>query len=74
MTHTPPLLTLSTASLDHFLSLLAADRITRETGRITVHADVGDAIWFARGDRWITTAPGDDTVRRFGVPADKRVS
>ncbi len=66
MTHTPPILTLSAASLDLFLSLLPQSRITREADRITVHADTGDAIWHARGGRWLTTAPGDDTARRFG--------
>lgn len=67
MTHTPPILTLSTASLDHFLSLLPQNRITRTPGRITVHADAGDAVWFARGTGWVTAAPGFDTARRFGA-------
>ncbi|MEO1536118.1 MAG: hypothetical protein AAFR73_00175 [Pseudomonadota bacterium] len=67
MTHTPPVLSMSGAALDYFLSLLPAHRVTRDAGQITVHADMGDAIWFARGGRWITSAPGDDTARRFGA-------
>ncbi|MEM6385417.1 MAG: hypothetical protein AAF718_04180 [Pseudomonadota bacterium] len=66
MKHTPPLLSLSTASLDVFLALLPCDRITRTDNRITIHADAGDAVWHRRRDRWVTTAPGDDTARRFG--------
>jgi hypothetical protein len=66
MTHTPPILSLSTAAFDLFLSLLPKDRVSRAAGTVTVHADVGDAIWVARGDRWITAAPGFDTARRFG--------
>ena len=67
MTHTPPILSLSTAALDLFLSLLPNDRVTRVAGKVTVHADAGDAIWFARGDCWVTAAPGFDTARRFGA-------
>ncbi len=66
MTHTPPMLSLSRASLDLFLSLLPPDRITRTPDRVTVHAEVGDAVWFASGNRWITAAPGFDRARRFG--------
>ena len=67
MTHTPPILSLGAASLEHFLSLLPPHCVTRAPGKITVHAETGDAVWFARGTRWITSAPGDDTVRRFGA-------
>jgi hypothetical protein len=67
MTYIPPLLSLASASLEQFLSLLPPDRVSREPGRIIVHADAGDAIWHQRGDRWLTAAPGFDTARRFGA-------
>ncbi len=67
MTYAPPILTLSQASLDLFLSLLPQDRVTRSQNRITVHAEVGDAVWFERDNRWTTAAPGFDTARRFGA-------
>ncbi len=67
MTHTPPIVTLSPASLDLFLSLLPRDRVTRMPDRITVHADTGDVFWFARNGRWLSAAPGFDTARRFGA-------
>ena len=69
MTHTPALMSLATPSLEYFLSLLPADRITRREGRIVVHADAGDAIWFQRGDRWITAAPGFEAAMRNGATA-----
>lgn len=68
MTHTPPVLSLSTAAFDAFLDLLPNDRISRSVRKVIIHAEIGDAVWFARGDRWITAAPGNDTARRFGVP------
>lgn len=67
MTHTPSILSLSDAAFDLFLSLLPCDRISRSDSKVTIHADVGDAVWFARGGRWITAAPGFDTARRFGA-------
>lgn len=67
MTHAPSILTLSHAAFNLFLGLLPQDRITRAADRITVHADSGDAVWYLRGNRWLTTAPGDDTARRFGA-------
>ncbi|MEM7752353.1 MAG: hypothetical protein AAF230_03005 [Pseudomonadota bacterium] len=67
MTYTPPTLTLSNAAFNLFLDLLSEEQITRRTDRITIHADAGDAIWHARGGSWLTTAPGDDTDRRFGA-------
>ncbi len=67
MTHTPPILTLSEGALSLFLGLLPKDRVSRGSDRITVHADVGDAVWILRNGRWMTCAPGDDTARRFGA-------
>lgn len=67
MTHTPPILSLSTAGFDLFLSLLPGDRISRSESKVIIHAEIGDAVWFAQGDRWITAAPGFDTARRFGA-------
>ncbi|MEM7717688.1 MAG: hypothetical protein AAF222_00660 [Pseudomonadota bacterium] len=67
MTHTPPILSLSHSALERFLALLPKDRITRSATRIIVHAEMGDAIWHATGNRWLTTAPGDHTARRFGA-------
>ena len=67
MTHTPPILSLDGDAFLAFLRLLPPERISRMPDRVTVHADAGNAIWFARGRRWITTAPGDDTARRFGA-------
>lgn len=66
MTRATGMLTLSTVSLEYFLGLLPKDRITREKERIIVHAEVGDAIWFLRGDRWITAAPGFEAAGRSG--------
>ncbi len=60
-------MSLSSSAFHLFLDLLPEDRITRRPDRVTVHADTGDAIWFARGSRWITGAPGFDTARRFGA-------
>ena len=74
MTHTPPMLTLSKAALDLFLSLLPEDRVTRAPGRITVHAETGDVLWFARDTYWLTAAPGFDTARRFGARDKRRLS
>lgn len=67
MTHAPSILSLAPVSLEYFLSLLPAARITRTPDQITVHADVGDAHWFLRGNRWITAAPGFDNARRQGA-------
>lgn len=67
MTYTPPILSLATTSLEYFLSLLPQDRVSRAHDRITVHADAGDAVWHGRDGRWVTSAPGDDTARRFGA-------
>ncbi len=71
MTHTPPVLSLSDAALDLFLSLLPSERVSRSDERIIVHADTGDAVWFPRDGRWITAAPAFDTARRFGAPGSK---
>lgn len=67
MTHTPSILTLSDTAFNRFLGLLPQHRVTRAAKRITVHADSGDAVWHLRGNRWLTTAPGEDTARRFGA-------
>lgn len=65
MTYTPPVLSLCPKSLHVFLRLLPPDRISRMPGQVTVHADMGDAVWLERGGRWVTAAPGFDTARRF---------
>jgi len=67
MTHTPPVLSLSAAALEVFLALLPPARVSRAPDIITVHADIGDAIWTWCDGRWITGAPGFDTARRFGA-------
>ena len=67
MTQATGILTLSAVSLEYFLGLLPEDRITREKDRIVVHAEAGDAIWFARGNRWITAAPGFEAAARSGA-------
>lgn len=64
MTHTPDILTLSTQSLEYFLGLLPAERVTRRPDQVTVHAECGDAIWICRNGRWMTAAPGFDRARR----------
>jgi hypothetical protein len=61
------MMTLSKSALSYFLSLLPPDRITREKSRITVHADVGDAIWHARGNLWISAAPDFEAAQRSGA-------
>lgn len=61
------MMTLSKPALNYFLSLLPAERITRERMRVTVHADVGDAVWYARGNLWITAAPDFEAAQRSGV-------
>ena len=60
------MMTLSHSALSYFLSLLPPERITREPSRVTVHADVGDAVWHARGTLWITAAPDFEAARRSG--------
>lgn len=67
MTYTPDILSLSARSLDYFLSLLPAERITRKARVITIHAECGDAVWFNRGGRWFTAAPGFERARRNGA-------
>ncbi|MEO9825103.1 MAG: hypothetical protein ABJF50_11870 [Paracoccaceae bacterium] len=62
-----PMMTLSKSALTYFLSLLPPERITREAGRVTVHADIGDAVWHARGNFWITAAPEFESAQRSGV-------
>ena len=64
MAYTPDILSLSNASLEAFLALLPQDRVTRQKDCITVHAECGDALWFQRHGRWITSIfPG--SVARF---------
>lgn len=67
MTHTPPVLTMNAASLEHFLALLPPAIVTRSEDCITVHANAGDAVWHCRNGCWMTAAPGFDTARRFGA-------
>ena len=42
------MISLSPAALNLFLSLLPEHRVTRGKTRIIVHADTGDAVWYAR--------------------------
>lgn len=61
------MMTLSNSALTYFLSLLPPERITLEASRVTVHADIGDAVWYARGNFWITAAPDFESARRIGA-------
>ena len=61
------MMTLSKPALRYFLSLLPPERVTQEPDRVTVHADAGDAIWFARGNLWVTAAPDFEAATRSGV-------
>lgn len=49
---------LTTEMLAIFLNLLPAALVTAEEGRITIHAEAGEAVWIANGDIWCTEAPG----------------
>lgn len=59
-------MSLSPAALNLFLSLLPEHRVTRGKTRIIVHANAGDAVWFARDGRWITAAPEFEAAVRSG--------
>ncbi|WP_109464946.1 hypothetical protein [Albibacillus kandeliae] len=59
---------LSAEMLALFLNLLNPDIIQTESGRITVHATVRDAVWEERGDRWCTSAPRIDRTAMFAQP------
>lgn len=61
------MMSLSKPALRYFLSLLPPERVTEELGRVIVHADVGDAIWYARGNLWMTAAPEFEAAGRSGV-------
>ena len=60
-------MSLSKPALRYFLSLLPPERITQEPDRVIVHAAVGDAIWYARGNLWVTAAPEFEAAQRSGV-------
>lgn len=51
---------LSTELLAMFLTLLGPEIVTREPGRITVHATEGDRVWLADGAQWCTDDPVAD--------------
>jgi hypothetical protein len=61
------MMSLSKSALRYFLSLLPPERVTEEPGRIVVHADVGDAVWYARGSLWMTAAPEFEAAQRSGA-------
>jgi hypothetical protein len=48
---------LTTEALLIFLNLLPPEIIEAGGDRITIHAEAGDAIWIAQGDKWCTNAP-----------------
>jgi hypothetical protein len=54
---------ITASALAVFLNLLSPDLVSAAPGRITVHADVGDAHWVPRGDLWCTVRPliGEET-------------
>ncbi|EPX85139.1 hypothetical protein [Salipiger mucosus] len=55
---------LTTQALFLFLSLLPEDRLEVTPDRITVRAEVRDAVWLAKGEQWCTSAPQlDATIR-----------
>ena len=60
------MMTLTKRALNQFLSVLPPERVTRERSRVIVHADVGDAVWHARGDLWFTAAPDFEAAQRSG--------
>ncbi|NNE88744.1 MAG: hypothetical protein HKN27_11760 [Silicimonas sp.] len=60
-------MSLSKSALRYFLSLLPPERVTKDGKRIIVHAEVGDAIWYARGNLWVTAAPEFEAAQRSGV-------
>ncbi|EAQ05006.1 hypothetical protein OB2597_06970 [Pseudooceanicola batsensis HTCC2597] len=47
---------LTPEALAMFLNLLSPDIIDVEPNRITVRAEVRDAVWLATGDKWCTDA------------------
>ena len=48
---------LTTEALLIFLNLLPPEIIEAAGDRITIHAEAGDAVWIAQGDKWCTKAP-----------------
>ncbi len=57
---------ISLEALTLFLALLPSEIVTHEVDRITVHAELRDAVWLAKDDKWCTEAPKIDRMIRFG--------
>lgn len=49
-----------------FLSLLPQEIVDRGPDRITVRAELRDAVWLAKGETWCTGAPQIDAAIRLG--------
>lgn len=56
---------LTSEALFLFLSLLSPDIVERSEDRIVVHAEVRDAVWLAREDKWCSAAPRIDAALRL---------
>ncbi|MCR8550709.1 hypothetical protein M4578_23030 [Salipiger sp. P9] len=56
---------LTSQALFFFLSLLPQERVDVSPDRITVRAELRDAIWLAKGEEWCTTAPQIDAAIRL---------
>ena len=57
---------LTNEALFLFLSLFPASLIDASPDRIIFKAEMRDAVWERRGERWCTQAPQIDAAIRFG--------
>jgi hypothetical protein len=62
---------LSAEALALFLNIIAADIVTTDPGRITVHATEGPVAYVSQGDKWCTLPPHLDKAARFDTPKAK---
>ncbi|WP_068116439.1 ketol-acid reductoisomerase [Tropicimonas marinistellae] len=61
---------LTTEAFLLFLSILPSTIVETSSDRIVIHAEVRDAVWEVKEDKWCTPAPQIDAAVRLKGGAD----